>query len=92
MNDFQYDEQQLLQDLGTKPTCPRSSFAKKHATMITTAEEEVYGAANMTANKSVEFQIHLSDAETKATTWSIADTDHMASHIPRQIHGIYSNE
>jgi len=92
INDFQYDEQQLLQDLGTKPTCPRSSFAKKRATMITTAEEEVYGAANMTANKSVEFRIHLSDAETKATTWSIADTDRMASHIPRQIHGIYLNE
>jgi hypothetical protein len=47
--------------------------------MKTAAEEEVYGAAHMTATKRVEFHVSLSNAETEATTLSIADTDSIAN-------------
>jgi len=89
---FQHQEQQLLQEVGTKATCPRSIFAKKLAQMKTAAEEEVYGAVNMTADKPVEFQTRPSDAETEATTLSIADIDHIVSKLEREIYGITSNE
>jgi len=46
----------------------------------------------MTANRCVEFQVRLSDAETEATSWSIADTDHIVSQLEREIYGIISNE
>jgi len=36
--------------------------------MKTAAVEDVYGAANMTTNKCVEFQVHLSNAETEGCT------------------------
>jgi len=65
---FQHPERQLLEAVGTKATGPRSIFAKKFAQMKTAAKEEVYGAVNMTADKRVEFQVCLSDAETEATT------------------------
>jgi hypothetical protein len=78
---FQHHQRQLLQEVGTKATGPRSTFAKKLAQMKTAAEEEVYGAVNMTADKREEFQVRLSDAETEATTWSIADTDRIVSQL-----------
>jgi len=56
------------------------------------AEEEVYGVANMTSDKHVEFQIHLSDAETQATTWSITDMDHIVNQLEREIRGNTPNE
>jgi len=56
------------------------------------AKEEVYGAVNMTAPKHVEFQVRLSDAETEATTWSIADMHCIVSQLEREIYGITSNE
>jgi hypothetical protein len=43
--------------------------------MKTAVDEAVYGAANMIANKCMEFQVGLFDAEPEATTSSIADTD-----------------
>jgi len=43
--------------------------------MITIAEEEVDGEVNITLYKCLDFQVPLSFAETKATPWSIADTD-----------------
>jgi hypothetical protein len=89
---FQHHQRQLLQEVGTKATGPRSTFAKKLAQMKTAAEEEVYGAVNMTADKREEFQVRLSDAETEATTWSIADTDRIVSQLEREIYGITSNE
>jgi hypothetical protein len=46
----------------------------------------------MTADKHVEFQIRLSHTETGATTWSIADTDHIVSQLKREIYSITSNE
>jgi hypothetical protein len=65
---FQHHERQLLQEVGIKGTGPRSIFAKQLALMKTAAEDEVYGAANMTADKPLQFQICLSDAEKDATT------------------------
>jgi len=89
---FQHHERQLLQEVGTKATGPRSIFAKKLAQMKTAAEEEVYGAVNMSTDKCVEFQVCLSDAETEATTWSLADIDRIVSQLESEIYGITSNE
>ena len=46
----------------------------------------------MTADKHVGFQVHLSDAETEATTWSIADMDCIANQLEREIYRITWNE
>jgi len=89
---FQHHKRQLLQEIGTKATGPRSTFAKKLAQMKTAAEEEVHGAANKTADKRVEFQVRLSHADTGATTLIIADTDRIANQLEREIHGVTSNE
>jgi len=89
---FQHHKRQLLQKVLTKATGPRSTFAKTLAHMKTATEEEVHGAANMTSDKCVEFQVRLSEAKTEATTWSIPDTDHIANLLEREIHGTTSNE
>jgi len=47
---FQHHERQLLQEVGTKATGPRSIFAKELALRKAAAEDEAYGAANMTAD------------------------------------------
>jgi len=89
---FRHHKRQLLQEVATKATSPRSTFAKKLAQMKTAAEEEVCGVANMTADKRAEFQVCLSDAETEATTSSIADTDRIANQLEREIYGVTSND
>jgi len=89
---IQHHERQLLEEVGTKATGLRSIFAIQLTPMKTAAEEVVYGVANMTADKHVEFQVHLSDAETEATTLSLADIDHIVSQLEREIYGITSNE
>jgi len=48
---FQHLESQLLQEVMTKVTGPRSIFAKQHALMKTADEDEAYWAANMTVDK-----------------------------------------
>jgi len=48
---FQRHERQLLLEVGTKATGPRSKFAKDLALMKAAAEDEAYGAANITADK-----------------------------------------
>jgi len=60
--------------------------------MKTAAEDEAYKAENMTANKLLQFQICLSDAETEATTRSLADTEHVTIQLEREMYGITSNE
>jgi len=60
--------------------------------MKTVAEEEVDGGVNMTTDKHVEFQVRLCDAETKATTRSLADIDRIMSLLEREMYGITSNE
>jgi environmental stress-induced protein Ves len=47
---------------------------------------------NITADKGEEFEVRLSDAETEATTWSMADTDRIVSQLERKIDGITLNE
>jgi hypothetical protein len=73
-------------------TAPRSKFAKDLALMKAVAEDEAYGAANMTAYKRLQFQIRLSDAETEATTWSLAAIERVTNQLEREIYGITSNE
>jgi len=46
----------------------------------------------LTTDTHVEFQVRLSDAETEATTWSLADIDRIVSQLEREIYGITSNE
>ena len=89
---FQHYEQQLLQEVGTKATGPRSILAKKLVRMKTAGEEEAYGAVNMTADKRVHFQVYLSDAGIEATTRSIADMDRIVNQLQRQIDGITSKD
>ena len=48
---FQRHKRQLLQEVMTRATGPRSKFAKEHALMKTADQDEAYGAANMTADK-----------------------------------------
>jgi len=52
---FERHERQLLQEVGTKATGPRSKFAKDLALMKAAAEDQAYGAANMTADKQLQF-------------------------------------
>jgi len=89
---FQHHERQLLQEVGTKATGPRSIFAKELALRKAAAEDEAYGAANMTANKRLQFQIRLSDAETEPTSWSLADSERVTNQLEREIYCITSNE
>jgi len=89
---FQHHVQQLLQELGTKATGPRSAFAKNLGQMPTAADEDVSGAVIITTNQCVEYQVRLSGDETEATTWSITDTDRIVSQLDWEIYGITSNE
>jgi hypothetical protein len=89
---FQHHERQLLQEVGTESTGPRSIFSTQLALIKTAAEDEDYGAANMSADKWLQSQIRLSDVETEATTWSLADTELVTIQLEREICGITSNE
>jgi len=89
---FVRHERQLLQEVETKATGPRSKFAKELAIMKAATQDQAYRAANMTANKRLQFQIRLSDAETEATTWSLADMEQVTNQLEREIYGITSNE
>jgi len=60
--------------------------------MKTGADEEPYGTVNMTADKHMQFQIRLSDAEIEATTCSITDTDCVVNQLEREIYGITSKD
>jgi hypothetical protein len=89
---FERHERQLLQEVGTKTTGLRRKLANDLALMNADDEDKAYGAANMTADKQLEFQIRLSDSETEATTWSLADTERVTNQLEREIYGITSNE
>jgi len=89
---FKRHERQQLQEIGTKATSPRSKFAEDLALMKAASEDKAYGAANMTANKRLQFHIRLSDAETEATTWNLADMERVTNQLEREIYGITSNE
>jgi hypothetical protein len=48
---FQHLLRQLLQEVGTKATSPRSIFGKKCVQMQKAAEEEFYGVAEINTDK-----------------------------------------
>jgi len=89
---FQPHEQQLLHEVKTNPTGPRSIFGKQLALIETAAEDKAYMAANMTADNWVQFENHQSNAETEATTWSLADTERVSIQLERELYNITSNE
>jgi hypothetical protein len=60
--------------------------------MKAATEYDAYGAAIITADKQLQFQIRLSDAETDATTLNLADTERVTIQHKREIYGITSNE
>jgi hypothetical protein len=60
--------------------------------MQAAAKDEAYGAANITADKGLQFQISQFDGETEATTWSLADTEHVTIQLESEIYGITLNE
>jgi len=60
--------------------------------MKNAAEEEAYGAVNMTTDNRVQFQVCLSSAEIEATTWSIADADRVVNQLESEIYGITSKD
>ena len=47
---------------------------------------------NITTDKPLQIQVHLCDAETEATTWSLADTEQVIIQLEREISGITSHE
>ena len=89
---FQRHERQLSQETGTKVSGPITKFSKELALKKTAAEDEAYGVANMTADKQLQFLICLSDAETEAMTWSLADTECVTNQLKRETYSITSNE
>jgi len=89
---FQHHQRQLLQEVGTKATGPRSIFANDLALGKAAAEDKADGAANMTADERLQFHIRLSDAETEATSWSLADSERVTKQLDREIYCITSNE
>jgi hypothetical protein len=46
----------------------------------------------MTAGKQLQYQNHLSDAETEVTTWSFVDPERVTIQFERDIDGTTSNE
>jgi len=46
----------------------------------------------MTTDKRLQFQIRLSDTESAATIWSLADLERVTHQLVRKTHGITSNE
>jgi hypothetical protein len=60
--------------------------------MQAAAKDEAYGAANITADKGLQFQITQFDGETEATTRSLADTEHVTIQLESEIYAITLNE
>jgi len=86
------DLELLLTLVRPKATGARSIFAKTLLQMKTASVVEIYRVANMSHNRPVRFQVHLSLVESEASTWSIADIDHMMNQLERKIYGVTSNE
>jgi hypothetical protein len=89
---LQHLERQSLQEVGTKATSLRSVFAIQLAQMKTAAEEEAYGAVNMTTDNLVQLLVCPSNAEIEAAAWSIADTDRIVNQLERVIDGNTSKD
>jgi len=79
-------------EVRTTSTSRRSIFAKELALIKRAAGDEAYWAAVITSNMQLQLQIHLSDGQTEATTWSFADTQRIADKLEKEIYGSTSNE
>jgi hypothetical protein len=60
--------------------------------MKTAEGEEAYRVVNMTADKLVQCQVRVSDAEIEATTWRSAVTDRIVNQLEREIYHITSKD
>jgi hypothetical protein len=89
---FQHHERQHLQNVGTKATGPTSIFAKQLAHRKIAAKDEDSSVATTTAYERLRFQMCESNAETEATTWSLADMEIFTIQLEREIYGFTSNE
>jgi len=83
---------QLLQEVMTQATSRRFTFTKTFGQLKNGVEKKVYQLANMTTDKYEEYFVCLSNAETKVTTWSIADMDCIVNQLERESNGITSYE
>jgi len=91
-NLYQHHEQHLLQEVGTEAASRWCRLAKTLTQIRTAAAKDTDGVANMTADECVDFQVAVFNAETEATTWSIADTDRIVNQQQREMYGITLNE
>jgi hypothetical protein len=89
---FQCHERKQLQDVGTKVTNPGRICTSVLALRQTATKNEAPRAANITADERLEFQVCISNAETEALTWSLADTEQVIDQLEREIYGITLNE
>jgi hypothetical protein len=87
---FQHHQRQLLPNVRTNATCPRSISGKKFAQMKTGADEEAYWTVNSNTDKRVKFQVCLSHVEIKATCRRMADMDSVVSQLEGEFDGICS--
>jgi len=85
-------EQQLLQEVGTNATGPRTTFAKKLPQTKSAVEKADYELVDIIAYKRVEFVVGLYDVDTVVTTWSNADIDHIVCQLQREIYIITSKD
>jgi len=85
---FQHHDRQLVQDDGARAMSPESKFAKELAIIKGAAEDKADMAANLTTAKRVQFQFRISNGETEATTWNLADQERVTNQLKRVIYGI----
>jgi len=88
---FQLYQRLQFERFRIKATGHQSTSANTHTPMKTAGVEDNSGAANITAHQRMEFHVHVSNSDTKATTWSITDMDHIVSQQEKEIYCITSN-
>jgi hypothetical protein len=81
-----------LWEVRTKALSPRSTVTKEFALTNTATEDEANRPANITADNRLQFRILLSDDQTEATTWSLADMEGVTNQLETEINGITSNQ
>lgn len=85
---LQHNVHQLLQEIGSEITAPRSTFGEKHAQMNTVEEEQVYRAAKITPKWCIELQISLTEHMTAVKTGSSADMNLINNELESKRYGI----
>jgi len=72
---FQYHQQNVLEEVRSKVTGPRSRFPPMLAQTVTDAEKVVYWVVNTSANNNGDHQVLLSKGATEAATCRMPDSD-----------------